>query len=167
MRQLGIDLREHEPEVLRLFREIITEPPVSLSADHDLGTIPQVIHDLVEVSLLQPNNLAAHEQKIQDAVAHGETRRAHGFTERVIFEEFAAIREALRRYLDSCPIPRWKRREAMMRLDMAVSVAELAAIRGFHRAAFEQAGLWGALVGGLAQQSPLLGLPIPGDELPH
>jgi hypothetical protein len=48
-----------------------------------------------------------------------------------------------------------------MRLDMAISVAELAAIRGFHRAEFERTGLWNALVGRLARESPLLGLPEP------
>ncbi len=161
MRQLGIDILQHEGEVLRLFREVISEPPVRLSPDHDLGTLPQVIHDLVEVSLLSPTDLAGHQRKVADGVAHGEMRRSQGFEERIIFEEFAAVREALRRYLDTCPVPRWKRREANMRLDMALSVAELAAIRGYHRAALEQAGLWDTLVTNLAKQSPLLNLPDP------
>lgn len=167
MLQLGIDLKEHEPEVIRLFREVITEPPLRLPQDHDIGTLPVIIHELVEVSLLQPHNLAAHEAKITAAVAHGEHRRRGGFEERIIFEEFAAIREALRRYLDTCPIPRWKRREALIRLDMSLSVAELAAIRGYHRATLEQAGLWDSLIGQLARQSPLLGLPDPGGAPPH
>jgi len=161
MRQLGIDLLEHEHVVLRLFREVIAEPPLRLPADHDLGGLPQVIHDLIEVSLLQPRSLAAHQEKIADAVRHGEWRRTHGSPERIIFEEFAALREALRRYLATCDSPRWVKREAIMRLDMAISVAELGSIRGYHRAAFEQAGLWESLVVNLAQQSPLLSLPEP------
>jgi hypothetical protein len=82
-------------------------------------------------------------------------------TEAVIFEEFSALREAIRRYLETCRVARWKRREALVRLDMAMSVTELAAVRGYHRAAFEQAGLWKSLTGNLARQSPLLGLPLP------
>lgn len=161
MNQLGIDLRGHLPDVLRIFRNVITEPPLRLSAGHDLGVLPEVIQDLIEVSLLHPNDLAAHEHKVFDAVRHGEDRRRQGMEERIVFEEFAAIREALRRYLATCPVPRWKRREAIMRLDMAISVAELAAIRGFHRASFEKAGLWESLVTNLARSSPLLGLPVP------
>jgi hypothetical protein len=52
-------------------------------------------------------------------------------------------------------------REARIRLDMATSVAELAAVRGFHRAEFERAGLWQTLTGRLARESPLLDLPLP------
>jgi hypothetical protein len=161
MYQLGIDLREHEPEVLKLFREVIAEHPIRLPVDHDLGRVPQIIRDLIEVSLIHPANLEAHEAKVAEAIAHGETRRQLGMGEQVIFEEFAAVREALRRYLEGCPVDRWKRREALMRLDMAISVAELAAVRGFHRVAFEEAGLWESLVGELAKHSPLLGLPNP------
>jgi hypothetical protein len=167
MYQLGVDLKAHEPEVLELFREVISEPPIRLPADHDLGRVPEIIHDLIQVSLIHPSDLQAHEAKVADAIAHGETRRKLGMEEQVIFEEFAAVREALRRYLERSAVDRWKRREAMMRLDMAISVAELAAVRGFHREAFEQAGLWESLVGELAKHSPLLGLPTPEPPPPE
>jgi hypothetical protein len=161
MYQLGIDLRNHEVEILRLFREVIARPPMRLAEDHDLGNLPRILHDLIEVSFLHPNEVRAHEAKVAAAIAHGETRRALGMTEQIIFEEFSAVREALRRYLDSSAIDTARRREALMRLDMATSVAELAAIRGFHREAFEKAGLWETLVSDLARNSPLVGLPAP------
>ena len=161
MQQLGTDLKEHAPEIMRLWAEVIQEPPLRLPPEHDLGELPEIVYDLIEVSLLHPHDIAAHEQKIADAVRHGERRRAAGVAEGVIWEEFAALREALRRYLARCRVPRWKHREALIRLDMAMSVAELAAIRGYHREAFERAGLWPTLIGQLARESPLLGLPVP------
>jgi hypothetical protein len=44
---------------------------------------------------------------------------------------------------------------------MALSVAELAAIRGYYRETLEQSGLWETLVTNMARTSPLLGLPDP------
>ena len=161
MRQLGINLEQHAPEILRLWRNVLSEPPLRLDPNHDPAELPQIIHDLIDVSLLRPHDLKAHEEKIAAAVRHGEERRRQGAGEQVIFEEFAALREAIRRYLATCQVPRWKRREALMRLDMAMSVAELAAIRGYYRPAFEKAGLWDTLLAQLARSSPLLGLPEP------
>ena len=161
MRNLGIDLVEHAPELLRLAREIFDEMPLWRPPSHSIEPLAEVIHDLIEVSLLHPHDLAAHEHKVQAAIRYGERRRAEGVTEGFIFAELSALREAIRRYVATCPVPRTIAREALMRLDMAVSVAELAAIRGFHRAEFEQVGLWETLVGRLARESPLLGLPEP------
>jgi hypothetical protein len=164
MQQLGLDLKQHTPEILRLWAEVLSEPPLRLPPGHDPGELPEVIYDLIEVSLLRPHDRSAHEAKIADAVRHGERRKQEGAGESFIFEEFAALREAIRRYLESCPVPKWKRREALMRLDMALSVAELAAIRGYYRPAFERAGLWDTLLAQLARTSPLLGLPEPSQS---
>jgi hypothetical protein len=164
MQQLGLDLKEHTPEILRLWAEVLSEPPLRLPPGHDPGELPEIIYDLIEVSLLRPHDRGAHEEKIAAAVRHGERRKQDGAGESFIFEEFAALREAIRRYLETCPVPKWKRREALMRLDMALSVAEIAAIRGYYRPAFERAGLWHMLLSQLARTSPLLGLPEPSQS---
>lgn len=161
MRNLGLDLQEHAPEILRLWRKVIAEPPLRLPTDHDVGELPKVIYDLVEASILTPHDLKAHEHKVADAARHGERRRAADYPEQIIFEEFSALREAIRRYLETCDVPRWKRRDAVMRLDMAITVAELASVRGYHRASFEQIGKWEEQIPRLARSSPLLGLPEP------
>ena len=163
MRQLGLDLKEHAPTILRLWQEVLTEPPLRLPPGHDPGELPTIIQDLIEVSILRPHEVQAHEAKIRDAVRHGERRRMDGAPETLIFEEFAALREAIRRYLELCEVPKWKRREALMRLDMALSVTEQASIRGYYRDAFEKAKLWDNMINQLARTSPLLGLPEPDD----
>ena len=161
MKQLGVDLREHAPEILRLWREVMTEAPLRFPPQHDLGQLPQIINDLIEVSLLRPHDLKAHEDKIRDAIRHGERRKQEGTAEPIIYQEFAALREAIRRYLATCRVPKWKAREALMRIDMAMSVAEQAAIRGYYREGIEQIGLWDKVVSQLARTSPLIGLPDP------
>lgn len=159
MQQLGIDIMEHAPDILRVASEVLAELTPAQQKAHDFEPLAQVIVDLADASLLHPNDLAAHERKVAAAIRYGEQRRTEGVTEQFIFAEFAALREALRRYLARCGRPRPTVREARIRLDMAVSVAELAAIRGFHRAEFERAGLWASLAGRLAHESPLLDLP--------
>jgi len=161
MQQLGLQLRDHAAEIRELWIQVIQEPPLRLPPEHDLGPLPAIIYDLIEVSLLHPLDMKFHEHKIVAALEHGERRRAAGFEERIIYEEFAALREAIRRYVAVCAVPRWKAREALIRLDMAISVAELAAVHGYNRELFEQIGKWTELPRQLARQSPLLDLPLP------
>ena len=161
MRQLGIELTEHSPEILRLAEEALAETALWRPPGHSFEPLAEVVVGLVDASLLHSHDLTVHERKVAAAIRYGEERRAAGMSERLIFAELAALREALRTYLLRCASPRRTTREARMRLDMALSVAELAAIRGYHRAEFERVGLWDTLVGKLARESPLLGLPEP------
>ena len=165
MQQLGIDLTEHVPEILSVSAEVLAETlagtALSLPPEHTLEPLAGLIVDLADVSLLHPHDPMAHERKVAAAVRYGERRREEGASERIIFAEFAALREALRRYLGRCGRPRAIVREARIRLDMASSVAELAAIRCYHRAEFERVGLWETLINRLARESPLLDLPLP------
>lgn len=161
MKALGIDLKEHAPTVLQYWTEMLGEFPDTPPDVLKLEGLTTIIIALVEASLLSPHDLACHRSKIDAALKHGEQMRRLGHPERFIFEEFAALREALRRYLEACGTTARKRREALMRLDMASSVAELAVIRGYHRATLEEAGVWETLTLRLAESSPLLGLPEP------
>jgi hypothetical protein len=161
MRKLGVELTEHSPEILRLAAEALAETALWRPANHSFEPLAEVVVDLIDASLLHPHDLTAHERKIAAAVSYGELRRREGLSEQFIFGEFAALREGIHRYLAHCTSPRHVIRDARIRLEMAVSVAELAAIRGFHREAFERVGLWPSLTENLARQSPLLGLPEP------
>jgi hypothetical protein len=161
MRQLGVELTEHAPDILRLAAEAFAETALWRPPAHSFEPLAEVVVDLMDASLLHPHDLAAHERKIAAAVCYGERRRAEGLTQQFIFGEFGAIREGIHRYLARCTAARHVVRDARMRLEMAVSVAELAAIRGFHRDSFERAGLWPSLTADLARESPLLGLPEP------
>lgn len=161
MRQLGVDLLEHAPEVLRFASEALAGTALWRPPDHTFEPLADVVVGLIDASLLHPTELAAHERKIAAAVRYGEQRRAEGMTAMFLIGEFAALRDGLRRYLERCASPRRTVRDALIRLDMAQTVAELAAMRGFHRDRFEEAGLWDTLVVKLARESPLLGLPLP------
>lgn len=161
MRRLGIDLIARAPEVLRLAAEAFAETALWRPPGHTLEPLAEVIVGLVDASLVNPTEVPAHARKIEAAVRYGERRREEGLTDMFLIGEFTALREGLRRYVAQCASPPEVGRAALVRLDMAQSVAELAAMRGFHREAFERAGLWDALVVRLARESPLLDLPMP------
>ena len=84
MHQLGLDLGEHAPEILRLWSKVIAEPPLRLPSAHDVGELPEIIYDLIEVSILHPHDLTMHEHKVAATVRHDERRRVSGTEERII-----------------------------------------------------------------------------------
>jgi hypothetical protein len=161
VQQLGLILKQHAADLHQVWLAVLREPPFRLPPGHDLDALPGVLYDLIEVSLLRPHDIGAHELKVAAALNHGEKCRRRGYEEQIVYEEFAALREAIRRYVGTCDTPRATAREALIRLDMAISVAEQAAIRGYHRDMYVQLGKWEGIVSQLAKQSPLLGFAQP------
>jgi hypothetical protein len=159
--QLGLQLKEHGPDIRRVWSKVMTEPPFALPTHHQLGELSGILYEIVDVSLLRPHDLTAHESKIAAAIAHGERCRLAGEPEHVIVRELAALREAIRRYLPKCTGSLHTAREALTRLDMAISIAEIAATHGYHRDVFEAAGRWETHREEMTRLSPLLWIPAP------
>lgn len=161
MHELGLQLKENAPEIRRIWSKVMTEPPFALSQQHQLGEFSGIIHDIVDAAVLTPHDVAAHHRKITAAIAHGERCRQTGEPEHVIVRELAALREAIRRYLPKCTSSAHMARETLTRLDMAISVTELAATRGYNRDVFEAAGRWESLRDEMVQMSPLMWIAAP------
>ena len=161
MASLGPNLTERAPDILRLAASVLADTPLWRPPGHTFDALGDVLAELIGVALVHPHDLAAHERLVSASIRYGEVRDAAGVGERFIFAEFAALGEALRRFIAGEGVPRPEARAALVRLDLAMSVAQTAAIRGTHRAELEAVGLWDAFVGGLARESPLFGLPDP------
>ena len=159
MHPLGLELTAHAPRVLERWTRLVAVAPYQRPADLGAGDLPRVVRGLIEASILHPETPAAHERHVQAAVDHGERRRREGADERAIWREFEALREAVREHLATLPLSPALGREARVRLDMAISVAEMAAVRGYHRDMLERTGAWAHLVPTMARQSPLVDLP--------
>lgn len=161
MRQLGLDLTSDADVILARWRELVSSSPFLRADPHGVDELLPVVEGLIGASVLSPDDLAAHERHVRAAVAHGERRRIEGADERQLWREFEALREAIRHAMGRRALPAELRHEAQIRLDMAISVAEMAAIRGFHRRMLERAGVWSELIPSMIRQSPLLDLPAP------
>ena len=93
-------------------------------------------------------------EMIRDAATHGEERRAQGYDEEIILEEYYLIRDLLWTELrarlapgDAAPI--------IIRVDAALSLASAACLRGMHREALEAVGQWPGVLDVLVQRDPL------------
>lgn len=93
-------------------------------------------------------------EMIRDAAMHGEERRAQGYDEEIILEEYYLLRDLLWSELrarletgEAAPI--------IIRVDAALSLASAACLRGMHREALEAAGKWPEALDVLVQRDPL------------
>ena len=159
MKQLCIDLKARLPEIVEEVKLVAGEAPLDIPADHDVNALPHVVLGLIEASICTPVNERAHLEKVSAAVEHGETRRNQEYPESILFGEYAVVREALRRIVRRTGAKARRQTEALIRIDMAATVAELASLRGYHRRELEASGRWAGTIERLARESPLLTLP--------
>jgi hypothetical protein len=156
MRELGTKLKEHAPEILSVWEDIIRkEPWSSLAKAHRRDHLHGVVIGLVEASLCDPADVDAHEEKVWAAARHGEERREQGLDEAQILTEYHLLRRAIWQFVRQNISP-GKAFEAISRIDTAISLATMASLRGYHRRELEERGDWPQYVERLVGDSPLL-----------
>lgn len=93
-------------------------------------------------------------EMIRNAATHGEERRAQGYDEEIILEEYYLIRDLLWTELRA-RLPAGEATPIIIRVDAALSLASAACLRGMHRQALEAAGQWPAVLDALVRRDPL------------
>lgn len=157
MRAICDDLKRGIPEVLAEWDSMVGEEPwFSLSRDHRIDSLPDVVLGLVEASLCDPPSEDAHRQKVAAAAEHGSHRRQQGIPEHLILTEYHLLRNAIWRYITAKFGPSDRSTEAIMRIDTAISIATNASMWGYHRREIEELGRWDEGMERLASRSPFL-----------
>ena len=77
------------------------------------------------------DDCGARLRALSTAVAHGEDRRWHEFSDNLLFTEYYLLREAVWRYIRQL-WPLEEARPAIMRVDSAIRLASRAAPYGYH-----------------------------------
>lgn len=150
-------LDEHVEEIVTEWLAVATEEPWSgLTRDERLNHLPDLVRGILDASLCTPAEPRAHREKVAAAIQHGMQRRRQGFDGTLLFAAYTFIREAMRRHLLECDLPRPAATEALLRIDIATTVASLASLRGFYRSEHEKHGRWEELVEEMARESLLL-----------
>ena len=93
-------------------------------------------------------------EMIRDAATHGEERRAQGYDEEIILEEYYLLRDLLWTELRA-RLPAAEAAPIIVRVDAALSLASAACLRGMHREALEASGQWPIALDALVQRDPL------------
>jgi hypothetical protein len=148
IRLVSESITEHIPDVLRHF-DLVTaqEPWIHLPSDYRAGAIGEVIRLACLLALQAPGDQALCRRLLDAAARHGEDRLEQGLPDSFLFQELYLARESIWNYI----VEKHDRRsgmvaEAILRIDMALSLAAKASLRGYHKPAFVRRGSWPGVV---------------------
>lgn len=129
----------------------LTEPWSGLASDDRANSLPEVAEHACALALRGGRGQRRCARLLESAAHHGLTRRQQGLPESIIFEEIALVREAIWADIQA----RFGREsrlaaEIILRIDMALTLASQASLRGYFRDEFESRGLWPEVLAELA-----------------
>jgi hypothetical protein len=157
MERLCEQLRASLHGVVRSWNEMMRGTPLdSVKGTERLDNVPDLVLGMVEASLCNPADRASHEEKVAAAVKHGEVRREQGFSEELLFEEYDALRKAFWRTIRAIEDDAERCTMGILRIDLAMTLATHASMRGFFRKEIEATGDWDQEIRELADSSPFL-----------
>lgn len=159
MREIGRALLVGKLEIVGHWRALsegstwLRLPP---SDQGHVDLVPEVVVGIIEASLCAPADMEAHRKKVWAAAAHGEQRRTQGLSETTLLSEFSLLRQAFWSHIRGLPVSSADALEAVSRIDMAISLATMASLYGYHREELEGSGQWPSRIEQLVGDSPLL-----------
>ena len=158
---------EHVPQLLRRFTDVTEQEPwIHLPADYRVNFLAEVVSMATRLALRSPDDEELCRRLVHGAARHGENRLEQGLPDAIIFQELYLVREALWLHIkeSSGDLESGLAAEAIVRIDMALSIASKASLRGYHRPAFEKRGDWPQMIDQLLDEwAP----PPPLGELVH
>jgi hypothetical protein len=100
---------------------------------YGIDSLHEVVRAVLDVALGGGGDKEVSERLVRAAAAHGDQRRVQGVGDEVLLREYHALRAALWRYLRRVPMPESEALTAISRVDVVITVATTAALRGYHR----------------------------------
>jgi len=166
------DILAHLPDVVRHFEAVTQQEPwIHLPREYRSNFLSDVIALASRLAILGPSDPKLLDGMLECASRHGEQRLEQGFSDAMLFQELYLAREAVWTFLKSRHANETVLvSEAIVRIDMALSLAAKASLRGYHRPAFASQGRWPAVIHELgAEWSPppsLTDLERPSEAVP-
>lgn len=147
--EIAESITEHVPRVLEQFGTVTRQEPwIHLPQGYRANYLGDVISLSTTLALQSPHDEELCRQLLHRAADHGQTRLGQGLSDSVLFQELYLARESLWTYvMDQHGAEGGGLvSEAIIRIDMALSLAAKAALRGYHRPAFEERGTWPGVI---------------------
>jgi hypothetical protein len=139
------ELRDDLALVIAEWEALSREEPWHIQPQrYGLDTLHETVRGVLDVALGGGGDKAASERLVRAAAAHGDQRRLQGVGDDALLREYHALRTALWRYLLRTPMPSSEAITAISRVDMAITVATTAALRGYHRSDMPATPEWAA-----------------------
>jgi hypothetical protein len=138
-------LRDDLAHVLEEWQAVSREEPWHIEPErYGLDSLHETMRAVLDVALGDGGDKAASERLVRSAAAHGDQRRAQAVGDEALLREYHALRTALWRYLLRTPMPPSEALTAISRVDVVITVATTAALRGYHRSDMPPSPEWAA-----------------------
>jgi hypothetical protein len=137
------ELRDDLALILEEWQRLSREEPWHIQPmRYGLDSLHETIRAVLDVALGDGGDKAASERLVRAAAAHGDQRRVQGVGDDAVLREYHALRTAIWRYLLRAPMPESEALTAIARVDMVITVATTAALRGYHRSDMPASPEW-------------------------
>jgi hypothetical protein len=128
------ELRDDLTLILQEWEALSREEPWHIEPQrYGLDSLHETMRAVLDVALGDGGDKAATERLVRAAAAHGDQRRVQDVGDDAVLREYHALRAALWRYLMRTSMPSSEALTAILRVDMVITVATTAALRGYHR----------------------------------
>jgi len=128
------ELRDDLALILEEWEQLSQEEPWHIHPErYGLDSLHETIRAVLDVALGDGGDKAATERLVRAAATHGDQRRVQGVGDDAVLREYHALRATLWRYLSRAPMPSTEALTAIFRVDVVITIATTAALRGFHR----------------------------------
>lgn len=157
--QVGAWIRENKDLLARRIvaewremgtREVWFGLPPAMQFDH----LPDVISAFSEAALIRDFERESTTSALETSAVHGHHRQIEGFPESFLYTEYHLLRRSMWHFLSETVAPDDAIR-SVYRMDVGITLATMAALRGFHRATFEERGDWPAALFRVLDELPL------------
>jgi hypothetical protein len=137
------ELRDDLAPILAEWEAISREEPWHIHPErYGIDSLNEVVRGVLDVALGDGGDTEASERLVRAAAAHGDQRRVQAVSDDCLLREYHALRTALWRYLLRVPMPTSEALTAISRVDIAMTVATTAALRGYHRSDMKPSPDW-------------------------
>jgi hypothetical protein len=143
MHRRNAELRDDLAPILAEWEAVSREEPWHVHPErYGIDSLQEVVRGVLDVALGDGTDKEASERLVRAAAAHGDQRRVQVVGDDCLLREYHALRTALWRYLLRVPMPTSEALTAILRVDMVITVATTAALRGYHRSDMKPSPDW-------------------------
>lgn len=130
----AVDKEDDLARVIAEWERLSREEPWHLDP-HRFGvdSLHETIRAVLHITTWGDTDGFAPERLVRTAAAHGEQRRAQGARDDALLREYHALRAALWRFFQDGPLDGPTAIAAIMRVDVAIGIATIVALRSYHR----------------------------------
>ena len=139
------ELRDDLGQILEDWEALGRDEPWHIQPDrYGLDSLHETMRAVLDVAIGDGGDKAASERLVRAATAHGDQRRLQGVGDDAVLREYHALRGALWRYLRRVAMPPEEAITAIGRVDVVITIATTAALRGYHRSDMPVTPEWAA-----------------------